>query len=1406
MAFDLLLKIGSDITGFSEGMTGMSSEIYDKVTQSVKNFDLFDYVGDKIGGVWGAVAIGAATGATAIGKELYKIGSDFDGMMDTIRVQTGATGPALEALGESAKNVFANVPASIEDVSKALAELHTRTGFTGPALESLTTQTINLSRVTGEDLSGIIASTTRVFGDWSDEIGTNTGPALDTLYKVSQSTGIGVTSLSESVVKFGGPLRQLGFDFETSAALIGKFEKEGVNADLVLGSLRIGLAKMAKEGVTDTNAALLELIDRVKGAGTAGEATRIAMELFGAKAGPDMAAAIKEGRFELDPLLEQLRNSPETINGAAKDTEDLTEQWKTFSNAISVLVEPAASGLFSLINEVGVGALQSLLKWIQDTTKDLTPAVEGFKNFYDSLGPIPGIIGDVVGWMGKIAIEGTVSFIKSVGDGFNTMGSLINGAVSAVQTVVTWLGTLWEKLGPIPGAVQAVSEKVGSMVTAIGGIPGVAGFFDGLKTKTKDAGEAAGTAAVEVTKLTTAHNPDKVRAFKEVLEATKLAFTNGEASAKDLKKATDDYNKAVEDAGKKAGTTTGQVDTLTESKKRAAAAAKAAKDESHALETALKNLGGESYNSEQKVKDLNTQMAAIDKAFRDGKISAETHAAAVATYRQKTDEALNPTKDLKDALGLLKVNVDDSEKKTVALNTALETARLAYFNGKLPLNDYIEAQANHKKALDDLKDPLANLNAEMLKVINQSGTAKTNIDNLNLAMTNSPQLLRDMNTEVINQGLAQSATNATIATSIQYIGSDLPKANTDAGTSWGTHATAAGTAMTGIQTGMGAMVTAVGAQGAALAADLTAKLWSGEGSWTAIGAKALDSFITGDWTKFKDNAISLVGGLASGAIAKLFGGGNDSLKSAHATGTAALPGDWGKFKDGSLTHVGGFVTGAIGKLFGSSADSLKSQHGTAVTAMAGSWESFKTGAMQHISGFVTQGINALVSGTGSFGDRIKGMLTSLVGEFANMAAGWISEATGLASRITSILGSINVPSGLVGVLGGGGGAAGAAGSVAGGAAGAGGDAAGAVAGAIGSSVTGLVGAISGVATAVSSIVGNFQMSAMNKALDNIVLHTLQTANDLANLRRDDWDRETHLMRKIDDVFQFTWLKMDDIWGAILDLGGGVTVGTDNGTLTLAAQAIEGHTGTLLTDVAGFRGEVSTGFSNSMTKANDLWRTLQNIETNTKKVEVVVEDTTTLGTIAEGLRNINLSLQGISNVFANDVLSKIQSNTAPIGEMRTLVVNGINGVTTFLLNDLKLWMSEISGLLSPVFYAYDRLKNRNLADDMYQMVGGFDRMVEMMRPVTQMGVMFTRQDVDESRWQDRMERYLIPQYQYYDRVEKAIAARVSGGNTVSVNISEINLGSTQNLSRDTIDRLAATIGTQITRSMALQGAS
>ncbi len=128
----------------------------------------------------------------------------------------------------------------------------------------------------------------------------------------------------------------------------------------------------------------------------------------------------------------------------------------------------------------------------------------------------------------------------------------------------------------------------------------------------------------------------------------------------------------------------------------------------------------------------------------------------------------------------------------------------------------------------------------------------------------------------------------------------------------------------------------------------------------------------------------------------------------------------------------------------------------------------------------------------SFGESLVRLaLEKQIGRLVNMVLDFASKVRGLDKVIGAVFGGgVSAASSAAGS------AAGAAGSAAGSIAVAGSSAAGAAA----SGTLGIVGAVAGVATAVSSIIGNFQFAGMNKSLDIIVKHTLETSLQLQSLQ------------------------------------------------------------------------------------------------------------------------------------------------------------------------------------------------------------------------------------------------------------------------------------------------------------------
>lgn len=350
-----------------------------------------------------------------LGAFSVKASNDVSTSMANIRTGTGATGDQLKALGDDFKSVAKQVPQDIKLVASTITDLNKRTGATGGTLRTLSKQMLDLADMTGGDVNEIIRQSTRVFGDWGVKVQEQSGK-LDYLFKVTQQTGIKMPQLAEGLVKFGAPLRQMGFDLDTSAALLGKFEQAGVNTQLVLGSMRIALGRMSKAGVKDTDEGLRLIVERIKEAGSAGEANKLAIESFGSKAGPDMAAAIREGRFEIDGLEQSLDASRETIAKADKDSETFGERLQEMGNRAKLAAAPFGDTLIPILDWVGtklIGVAERFEK-MSSTQRTVILIAAGVAA---ALGPILIVAGQMV-----ISFSALLPVIVAVGGAFKAMG------------------------------------------------------------------------------------------------------------------------------------------------------------------------------------------------------------------------------------------------------------------------------------------------------------------------------------------------------------------------------------------------------------------------------------------------------------------------------------------------------------------------------------------------------------------------------------------------------------------------------------------------------------------------------------------------------------------------------------------------------------------------------------------------------------------------------------------------------------------------------------------------------------------------------------------------------------------------------------------------------------------------
>lgn len=314
-------------------------------------------------------ALGAGV-AAGIGAALYKVGETFDEVTDTIRTGTGATGEALDGLVEVAKRVGSTTPAEFSKIAPVVADLNTRLGLTGEDLETVAKQVLEAGRLLGQDVD--ISKTTAAFSAFGLEAKQIPG-AMDDLFRVSQATGLGFNDLAQKTAQAAPTMKALGFGFQDTAAMIGAFDKAGLNSSQIMTSMTKGLTTLAKSGEEPK-----EAFKRVTGeigsyiqSGNEAAALKLASKLFGTKGATQFVEALKQGKIGAEDMMKSIGATDDTILGVAGETSDFAEKWQIVQNNAQLALEPLGSAVFSTLADVlsaMAPTLQDIGNWLKENT------------------------------------------------------------------------------------------------------------------------------------------------------------------------------------------------------------------------------------------------------------------------------------------------------------------------------------------------------------------------------------------------------------------------------------------------------------------------------------------------------------------------------------------------------------------------------------------------------------------------------------------------------------------------------------------------------------------------------------------------------------------------------------------------------------------------------------------------------------------------------------------------------------------------------------------------------------------------------------------------------------------------------------------------------------------------------
>lgn len=467
-------------------------------------------------------AIGAGM-AAGIGAALYKVGETFDEVTDTIRTGTGATGEVLDGLVEVAKRVGSTTPAEFSKIAPVVADLNTRLGLTGDDLELVAKQVLEAGRLLGQDVD--ISKVTAAFNAFGLEAKQIPG-AMDDLFRVSQATGLGFNDLAQKTAQAAPTMKTLGFSFTETAAMIGAFDKAGLNSSQVTASMTKGLTTLAKSGEEPK-----EAFKRVTGeigsfiqSGNEAAALKLASKIFGTRGATQFIEAVKQGKIGTEDMMTSIGATNDTILGVADDTSDFAEKWQIVQNNAQLALEPLGSAVFSALADTLSAiapTLQDMGNWLKENTwafGALGAAIAGIL--------IPAFVTWVAGiWASTAALLASPITWIVVG-----IAALAAGLVLLIvnwQAVSDFIGGVWN--ATVEGAkglwedfVRALSE----FATGIGqwfmdGLNGagqqISEFFAGLPQMILDGLAALGQITLEILAFSMGLNANLIEGFNQFL-------------------------------------------------------------------------------------------------------------------------------------------------------------------------------------------------------------------------------------------------------------------------------------------------------------------------------------------------------------------------------------------------------------------------------------------------------------------------------------------------------------------------------------------------------------------------------------------------------------------------------------------------------------------------------------------------------------------------------------------------------------------------------------------------------------------------------------------------------------------------------------------------------------------------
>ena len=385
-----IIETESKLRHFEGQLKALNNIKFEKVGKQVQDVgNKMKTVGDGMSKYVTAPLVGGAAASVKAWQEV-------DNGLDIVAQKTGATGESLSGMQNIVKNLAQDIPTDFETAGAAVGEVNTRFGLTGQALEDLSGKFIKFADLNNTDVSTSIDTVQKAMAAYG--LGAeDAGSFLDTLNKVGQDTGIGMDQLSQSMVTNAAALQAMGFNADQAASFVGQLEKSGIDSGAAMTGLQRALVNGAKEGKS-MGQVLSEVQGRIVNAGSDTEALAAATEIFGAKAAPKMATALRNGSLDLEALASASTDAKGNLESTFNETLDPADKFTTMLNSLKITGYEVANTMFTSL----APSIEKLAEWLKSLAERWAALAPETQNFILKMAGIVAVAGPALSIIGRI--------------------------------------------------------------------------------------------------------------------------------------------------------------------------------------------------------------------------------------------------------------------------------------------------------------------------------------------------------------------------------------------------------------------------------------------------------------------------------------------------------------------------------------------------------------------------------------------------------------------------------------------------------------------------------------------------------------------------------------------------------------------------------------------------------------------------------------------------------------------------------------------------------------------------------------------------------------------------------------------------------------------------------------------